>query len=65
VDDKFRKAFDEFDKDGSGLISREELKEAMAKAGENLTEDEVILFFIFYFFYFFIFLFSWVHFCFL
>jgi len=39
---EFKEAFDEFDKDGSGAISAEELLEVMRAMGQNPTEDEVL-----------------------
>ena len=36
-----REAFKVFDKDGSGTISTDELRQVMKSLGENLTEDEI------------------------
>jgi len=36
-----RAAFDVFDKDGSGTISADELRQVMKSLGENLTDDEI------------------------
>ena len=38
---EIRRAFEVFDKDGSGTISAEELKAVMIAIGENVTEAEV------------------------
>ena len=42
IDEDMNKAFDVFDKDGDGLISKEEFQVAMNKLGEHLEEKEVI-----------------------
>ena len=39
--DETKKAFEVFDKDGSGYISVEELKQVMTQIGENLTDEEL------------------------
>ena len=39
--DETKKAFELFDKDGSGYISVEELKQVMTQIGENLTDEEL------------------------
>eukprot|EP00092_Neocalanus_flemingeri_P064492 GFUD01078271.1.p2 GENE.GFUD01078271.1~~GFUD01078271.1.p2 ORF type:complete len:134 (-),score=58.16 GFUD01078271.1:91-492(-) len=39
---EFKEAFDEFDKDGSGSISSEELLGVMRAMGQNPTEDELL-----------------------
>ena len=39
--DEMKKAFEVFDKDGSGFISVEELRQVMTQIGENLTDDEI------------------------
>ena len=36
-----RAAFDVFDKDGSGTISADELRQVMKSLGENLTDEEI------------------------
>lgn len=36
-----RAAFNVFDKDGSGTISSDELRQVMRSLGENLTEQEI------------------------
>jgi calmodulin len=38
---ELRKAFEVFDKDGSGTISLEELRSVMKSFGELLTEDDL------------------------
>lgn len=38
---ELREAFKVFDRDGTGTISRDELKAVMKSLGENLTEDEI------------------------
>merc|ERR1712062_480080 len=38
---EFKQAFDEFDKDGSGFISTEELLAVLRAMGQNPTEDEL------------------------
>ncbi|XP_069118558.1 calmodulin-like isoform X2 [Argopecten irradians] len=40
-DDDLQRAFDVFDKDGNGYISRDELKSVMETLGERLTEVEL------------------------
>ncbi len=40
-EEKYRKPFSVFDKDGSGSISIEELTEVMKSAGADLTDDEI------------------------
>lgn len=40
-DKELREAFKVFDRDGTGTISREELKAVMKSLGENLTEEEI------------------------
>ena len=40
-DEKYRKTFSVFDKDGSGSISIEELTEVMKTSGADLTNDEI------------------------
>lgn len=39
--DELQVAFKEFDKDGNGFISRDELKEVMHSVGDMLTDDEL------------------------
>eukprot|EP00091_Calanus_sinicus_P017595 TRINITY_DN3801_c0_g1_i3.p1 TRINITY_DN3801_c0_g1~~TRINITY_DN3801_c0_g1_i3.p1 ORF type:complete len:178 (-),score=73.25 TRINITY_DN3801_c0_g1_i3:47-580(-) len=39
---EFKEAFDEFDKDGSGSISSDELLGVMRAMGQNPTEDELL-----------------------
>merc|ERR1712003_533297 len=39
---EFKEAFDEFDKDGSGAISADELLHVLRAMGQNPTEDEFI-----------------------
>merc|ERR1712179_720206 len=39
---KFKEAFDEFDTDGSGTISPEELLGVLRAMGQNPTEDELL-----------------------
>jgi Ca2+-binding EF-hand superfamily protein len=39
TDDKLQAAFKMFDKDGSGLISRAEIKAALSQGASNLTDD--------------------------
>merc|ERR1712142_255585 len=39
---EFKEAFDEFDKDGSGTISPEELLGVLRAMGQNPTEDELL-----------------------
>merc|ERR1719367_680846 len=39
---EFKEAFDEFDTDGSGTISPEELLGVMRAMGQNPTEDELL-----------------------
>jgi len=39
---ELKEAFDEFDKDGSGAISAQELLGVMRAMGQNPTEDEVL-----------------------
>ena len=34
-------AFKQYDKNGDGYITRQELRETMAKTGESLTEEEL------------------------
>ena len=41
--DETKKAFEVFDKDGSGYISVEELRQVMTQIGENLTDDELVV----------------------
>ena len=41
--DEMKKAFEVFDKDGSGYISVEKLRQVMTQIGENLTDDELVL----------------------
>lgn len=36
-----RAAFNVFDKDGSGTISADELRQVMKSLGENLTDEEI------------------------
>ena len=38
---ELKEAFAVFDKDGSGTITSDELKEVMKAMGENLTEEEI------------------------
>ena len=38
---ELREAFKVFDRDGTGTISRDELKDVMKSLGEDLTEDEI------------------------
>lgn len=40
-DAEIREAFNVFDKDGSGKISSDELRQIMKSLGEDLTEEEV------------------------
>ncbi|CAH0002356.1 unnamed protein product [Clonostachys byssicola] len=40
-DQELRDAFNVFDRDGTGTISRDELKNVMKSIGEHLTEDEL------------------------
>ncbi|KIW04752.1 uncharacterized protein PV09_04478 [Verruconis gallopava] len=40
-DDELLQAFKVFDKDGSGTISAQELKELMISIGESLSKDEI------------------------
>jgi len=40
-DAEMRQAFDVFDSDHSGKISREELRQVMKTLGENVTEDQL------------------------
>lgn len=42
-DAEIREAFNVFDKDGSGKISSDELRQIMKSLGEDLTEEEVRL----------------------
>merc|ERR1711874_769510 len=39
---EFKEAFDEFDKDGSGAISTDELLHVLRAMGQNPTEDELL-----------------------
>merc|ERR1712039_680987 len=39
---EFKEAFDEFDKDGSGAISADELLHVLRAMGQNPTEDELL-----------------------
>ena len=40
-EDEMRKAFNLYDTDGSGTITKEELKKAMASLGETLSDEAV------------------------
>jgi hypothetical protein len=40
-DQELRDAFNVFDRDGTGTISRDELRNVMKSIGEHLTEDEL------------------------
>ena len=40
-DKELREAFKVFDRDGTGTISRDELKAVMKSLGENLSEEEI------------------------
>ena len=41
AEDELRKAFEVFDKDGSGTIDSDELRQVLRTMGENLTEAEI------------------------
>jgi calmodulin len=41
TDAELRAAFQVFDRDGSGTINTEELKEVMKSIGESLTDEEI------------------------
>lgn len=41
TDEELRRAFQVFDRDNSGTISTEELRDVLKSVGENLTEPEL------------------------
>ncbi len=41
TDEELRRAFQIFDRDNSGTISTEELRDVLKSVGENLTETEL------------------------
>lgn len=41
LDEELQKAFEVFDRDGSGSISTDELRQVMKKLGQDLTDSEI------------------------